>query len=343
MGRAWLAVTTEASAERAACAYNDMEFWGDADTAVYRPEWTLRQLERNVNFEYLGEREALRFEETARGVRLEVRNTATNEHGSLEADALVLAASIPGSARIALRSLDRFGAEHAVPICTNAYTYVPCLYLPMLGRPVRDERCSLAQLSILFQPDDDPRRAIYGSVFTYRSMLTFKLLKEAPMPYRFGLDVFRMLLPAMVIVTVFHADQPAPNKRYWIDRGDTGAGDRDRVRYDEDAATEQRQDRTEKALFSNLRRLGLLPIRRIRRAPGSAIHYAGSLPLVRDGAELTCTPEGKLRPFERVWVADASALPMMPAVPPTFTIMANARRTAHHLANELASDSGSPG
>ena len=73
------------------------------------------------------EPQALRFEETSQGVRLDARKIETNEHTSFEADALVLAASIPGSARIALRSLGRFGAEHSVPICTNAYSYVPCL------------------------------------------------------------------------------------------------------------------------------------------------------------------------------------------------------------------------
>ena len=341
MGRAWLAVNTEESPGRDACAYHDMEFWGDADTAVYRPEWTLRELERSAAFEYLGGLEALRFKEVGPGVRLEVRETTTNEATSFEADALVLSASIPGSARIALRSLDRFGAEHAVPICTNAYSYVPCLYLPMLGRPVRDERCSLAQLSILFEPDDDPRHAIYASVFTYRSMLTFKLLREAPIPYRFGLDVFRMLLPAMMIVTVLHADDASASKRYWIERDEGGGVARDRVHYEEDSAATRRRDQTEKALFSSLRSLGLLPIKRIRRAPGSAIHYAGSLPLSTSETVLTCTSQGRLRPFSRVWVADASALPMMPAVPPTFTIMANARRAAHHLAGELGASAGS--
>ncbi len=336
MGRAWLAVTTEESPNRDACAYNDMEFWGDADTAVYRPEWTLRELEKNEAFEYLGGLEALSFEEVGGRVRLDVCETATGERSSLEADALVLSASIPGSARIALRSLGRFGAEHSVPICTNAYSYVPCLYLPMLGRPVRDRRCSLAQLSLLFEPDADPSHAIFSSVFTYRSMLTFKLLKEAPLPYRFGLDVFRMLLPAMMIVTVFHADEPGAGKRYWIEKDDGGGVERDHIRYEEDAAITLRRDRTEKSLFASLRKLGLLPIKRIRRAPGSAIHYAGSLPLSARDTELTCTGEGRLRPFSRVWVADASALPMMPAVPPTFTLMANARRAAHHLADELA-------
>lgn len=335
MGRAWLAVNSEERPGREKCAYNDMEFWGDADRAVYRPEWTLRELEENADFEYRGGLEALRFEEVDRGVRLEARDTATKDRRGFEADALVLSASIPGSARIALRSLGRTGEGNAVPICTNAYSYVPCVFLPMLGRSVRDERCSLAQLSILFEPDNDPRHAIFSSVFTYRSMLTFKLLKEAAIPYRFGLDVFRLLLPAMVIVTVFHADDASPTKRYWIEKQDAGEADRDRIRYEEDRVVERQRDRAERALFASLRPLGLLPIKRILRAPGSAIHYAGSLPLSAQEEDLTCTSEGRLRSFSRVWVADASALPMMPALPPTFTIMANARRTAHFLAGEL--------
>jgi len=334
MGRAWLAVNSVAHAERDACAYNDMEFWGDADTAVYRPEWTLRELERHANFEYRGGLEAVSFEETGDSVQLAVRDTGTGSHSNLSADAVVLAAAVPGSPRIALRSMQRFGAEHALPIRTNPYSYIPCLYLPMLGRPVRDRRCSLAQLSLLFQAESDPATAVFSSLFTYRSLLTFKLLNEGPLPYRFGLDVFGALLPAIVIVTVLHPDLGEGEKRYWIEAGSDGEV-HDHVRYRESPEASKRQDDAERGLLRTLRRLGLVPLKRIRRAPGSAIHYSGSLPLSREDRPLTCTPEGRLRPFQRVWIADGSALPIMPAIPPTFTMMAHARRTADLMLRRL--------
>ena len=334
MGRAWLAVNSIAQAGRDACAYNDMEFWGDADTAVYRPEWTLQELERHSGFEYRGGLEALSFQEAGETVELSVRDTNTGEHSTLTGDAVVLAAAVPGSPRIALHSMRRFGAEHAVPIRTNPYSYVPCLYLPMLGRPVRDRRCSLAQLSLLFQAEPDPATAVFSSLFTYRSLLTFKLLNEAPLPYRFGLDVFGALLPAIVIVTVLHPDLGEGQKRYWIEQGHNGAV-RDRVDYRESPEASKRQNTAERRLFRTLRRLGLVALKRIRRAPGSAIHYSGSLPLSREERPLTCTPEGRLRPFQRVWIADGSALPIMPAIPPTFTMMAHARRTADRMVRHL--------
>jgi choline dehydrogenase-like flavoprotein len=339
MGRAWLAVNSVARPGRDPCAYNDMEFWGDADTAVYRPEWTLQQLEQHPEFEYRGGLEALSFEERGETVRLHVRNVATGERSTRKGDALVLAAAVPGSPRIVLQSTGRFGAENSVPIRTNPYSYVPCLYLPMLGRTLQDRRCSLAQLSLLFQPESDPATALFSSIFSYRSMLTFKLLNEGPIPYRFGLDVFRALLPAIMIVTVLHPDLGDGDKRYWIEKGADGES-RDHVHYAEAPETVKRQDAAERRLFRHLRRLGLVPLKRIRRAPGSSIHYSGSLPLSREDRPLTCTPEGRLRPFERIWVADGSALPIMPAIPPTFTMMAQARRSADRLVSQLQTSDG---
>lgn len=341
MGRSWLAVCSEQKADRDPCAYRDMEFWGDADSAVYRPEWTLRKLESHAGFTYLGGLEATRFESSQKGVSVSARNTKTGEAETISGDALILAAGVPGSAKLAMRAGGFYGEEHAVPVRTNAYTYVPCLYPKMLAHAMKDKRSSLAQLSSLFNPDGpegDPEKTIFSSIFSYRSMLTYKLLKEGPMPYALGLDLFRLLLPAMVIVTIFHHDGASGTKKFWIDKpDDTLESEVEHIVYDETPDILEQQNRAEKSYLAKLRKLGLYAIKRLRRSAGSSIHYTGTLPYSDDDKPLSCDAAGRLRPYSRVWVADGSALPFMPALLPTFTIMANARRVADNLASSLKS------
>lgn len=71
--------------------------------------------------------------------------------------------------------------------------------------------------------------------------------------------------------------------------------------------------------------------------PGADGHLAGTLPMVREGGPLTCTPEGALRPWKNVFVVDGSSLSDLPAKHCTFTIMANADRIGRIVARRFAS------
>ena len=82
-----------------------------------------------------------------------------------------------------------------------------------------------------------------------------------------------------------------------------------------------------------LRELGcIVPPHTSQALPrGSSAHYGGTLPMQVDGGDLTCTPAGRLRPYENLYVADASGLPYLPAKNSTLTVMANAARIADGL------------
>ena len=101
------------------------------------------------------------------------------------------------------------------------------------------------------------------------------------------------------------------------------------------SAKAEKQNKSEKQLLAKLRKLGLFNIKRIRRDNGTSIHYSGTLPFSEKKKPLTCSSKGQLRPFSRVWVVDGSAIPFMPALLPTLTFMANARRSADFLSQHL--------
>src|SRR5262249_43827563 len=131
------------------------------------------------------------------------------------ARALVLAAGTFGSARIALRSLERYATR--IPMVCNAYAYVPMLNLGMLWRAARDRRYSVAQLTAIVAR---PGRVLQSQVFSYRSLLTFKLMKEAPIAYREARKILQAMIPNFAILGIHHEDRPAPEKYCVLHRGD---------------------------------------------------------------------------------------------------------------------------
>jgi choline dehydrogenase-like flavoprotein len=70
----------------------------------------------------------------------------------------------------------------------------------------------------------------------------------------------------------------------------------------------------------------------VRGKNGFSSHYAGTIPYSRDEREFSLAPDGRLHGTRRVYVADSSGFRFLPALGLTWTIMANAHRTARGLA-----------
>ncbi|MDQ3605984.1 MAG: GMC family oxidoreductase, partial [Gemmatimonadota bacterium] len=338
LGRARLAVCTRRHQERGPHRYHDMDFWADSDRSVYRPRWTLEELQRSPSFRYLDRRYVHGFAEPeAGGVEVTARHADSGAEEVHRAHSLVLAAGTLGSARIVLRSLGRYGTR--VPILCNPYSYAPVVNLGMIGREARDRRHSLAQLTAIYQPRGRERGIVQTQFYSYRSLLTFKLLKEVPLPFREGLRVMRLLMPLLGILGINHQDRASPAKYCTLRRSAGDDPDQLEVHYEQSEEEKARQVSDEKEVLRHFRRLGCWPIRLIRLPPGSSIHYAGTLPMRSGGAELTCDAEGRLAGTGAVYVADGSLFPYLPAKGLTFTMMACADRIGTRLAKRLTASS----
>lgn len=331
LGHARLAVCTDRHRERGPERYLDLGYWADPDRSVYRPQWTVDELERTPNFTYLGGRFVRGFEETAAGVRVVCQAGGVEEIH--EARALVLAAGTLGSARIALASLRRW--DTPVPILCNPYMYVPTLNLRMLGRPAGTRRHGMAQLTGMLRTGEGPR-LLQAQVFSYRSLLTFKLMKEVPLGYRPSLEALRLLMSSFAILGLHFEDRPTPDKRMVLRRGHADEADTLEIRYRASAGEAAAQDRDRRRLLAAFRSLGCVPLSTVRPGHGANMHYAGAFPMRPDGGDLTCDTEGRLRPCRHVYLADGSVFPWLPAKGLTFTLMACADRVGARLAERLA-------
>ena len=328
LGHPRLAMATRRFRGRGPTRYLDMEFWSDADGGVYRPRYTLEELRRHSNFEYLSPMQVDSFARlTNGGVRVLGRDLAAQVGIDFECRRLVLAAGAIGTARIVLRSLGAVGAP--VPLLSNPYTYYPCLVIKSLFGPTRDRRHSLTQVMMYHRPADEKAALLQAQVYSYRSLLTFKLVKESPLPVRESIRVMRLLQSAFVIVGVHHRDDPAEWKSLKLQDAETG---RLSVHYsptDDETALRMSRERELMRLFP---RLGCIPLKRIDPGEGSSIHYAGTLPMSENSAPLTTRPDGSLRGADDVFVVDGSVFPTLPAKGLTYTCMANANRVGEGIA-----------
>jgi choline dehydrogenase-like flavoprotein len=336
LGKARLAGCTRRHRERGPHAYLDMCYWADLDRSIYRPRWTLEELQASDSFGYLDRRLVHAFSETASGVRVHAVNGDTGAEEVHEARALVLAAGTLGTARIVLRSLDAY--ETRVPLLCNPYAYVPTLNLGMLNRPARDRRYSLAQLTAIVSSKSTggTNRIVQAQLFSYRSLLTFKLMKETPLAYGSALRILRLLIPKFAILGIHHEDRPSPDKFCTLRRGTSGAPDRLEIGYRLREEESRMHEADERVLLRYFRRLGCLPLRTMRPGHGASLHYAGTFPILADGGPLTCDREGRLRATRAVYLADGSIFPWIPPKGLTFNLMANADRVGTLLARRLA-------
>src|SRR5262249_25780548 len=151
-------------------SYHDLDFYADPGRSVFRPAFALEELRASPNFTYATPYLAERFRElpAGAGVEVEALRLEGGARETFRARRLVLAAGALGTARIVLRSFDRY--ETPVPVVANANAWFPCLRLAGLGKAVQDRRHSLSQLGIVFDPQQTGKVLIHGQTYSYRSL-----------------------------------------------------------------------------------------------------------------------------------------------------------------------------
>lgn len=334
MGHPRLALATRRHRGRGPHPYHEMEYWTNERRSVWRPSWTLEELRGRSNFTYLPGRLALSFSEPAGGgVELTSRVVETGRMEKTRARSLVLAAGALSTIRIVLRSLDRYGT--GVPLVSNPYTYLPVVNLGMLGREPRDRRHGLAQLTAVYRPREGASGLVQAQFYSYRSLLTFRLLREVPLPFPEALSVLRKLMPVLGVVAINHPDHPTPGKRMALRRAAGEGPDRLVIRYEPSPEEERRHRSHERRLAGFFLRLGCVPLRWVRPGHGSSIHYGGTLPMTGGDRPLTCDGSGRLAETRAVHVVDGSVFRHLPAKALTFTMMANAHRVGVGLVRSL--------
>ena len=328
LGRPALALLTQPKDGRAATSLRDMEFYSDDGGAAWRPAATIARLAPHPNFAYYGGELVTRFHEDDGGIAVEALDVRDGTQRRYACRRLVLAAGVFGTARIVLRSS---GADARLPLLCNDYTYVPSLVAGRVGRSMPERTQSLTQLA-LFHERASADVAV-GTIFSYRSLLLFRLLREMPLGVRDARILMQYLLSGFIIAGFDHPQESTMGKHVWrAPDGSSPTGDRLEIAYDLTEAERRDHREREREFAGVLRALGAWPLRRVHPPLGSSLHYAGTLPFANEERSLTLAPDGRLRGSRNVYVADASGFTFLPAKPVTLSLMANAHRVAEGIA-----------
>ena len=311
--------------------YDDMDFYSDASRSVYRPRYTLEALLNESKVLYCDKALVRRFVPGAEMVEVHYTDVESGEDRVAHARRVILAAGAIGTSRIAMRSL---GIDRSVPILSNSYSYLPCINLAMLGRPAKNRRHSLAQLTGVFVDNRRPDDKVILSFFSYRSLLLFKLIKEMPMPPQLGLLTARLLLSSLTIVGVHHPDRRTHRKTMRL-RDANGGSDLE-ISYDVEDNERRSIETGIGKIGRALREMGCVPLGKISPGNGSSIHYAGAFGITTDRADILGTaPSGQLNGAPSVYIADSANWRYLPAKGLTMSLMANARRVAAAVCDGL--------
>jgi hypothetical protein len=269
------------------------------------------------------------FVELADGtVKVFCRDVNTAETKEFHASRLLLCGGAVNSARIAFQSLPIQACE--TPFLNSPGVFFPCSNLAMLGKRPGTRRLSLAQLSGILVPPEDPAELVSFQLNHYSSLLLFKLVKEMPLPPWAGLLTARLLVSSLSVVGVYHADSPNSGSSLRLLRDNNGEGAVVHVKHTPDPETERTRAQREKQLMSSIRKLNYVPLGTVRPKWGTSMHYAGTIPMSARSLPNTLFTDRNYRlgGSVSVFVGDSSTWNYLPAKGLTFTIMANARKAA---------------
>lgn len=315
LGRPRLAVLSRERDGRAACSYDNLEFFKPRLPAVYSPAQTLDAMVARGEVEYAPGNLVEGFRETEEGVEVQARDLRAGEGRTFRAKKLVLAAGALNTARLVLRSAGDTAAR--LPLVENPCAAAPLVSLRRIGLPL-EKKSFYAQLNLFYSGPlwPDP---VVGMIYATDGLLRADLAFRFPLSARGCIAAAKYILPAMAILQVFYPGEPHPSNTLGIDaRGGL------RLEY---GAPQERG--IEDHLLRALRRTGFRSSPRLvkRTDPGSSVHYAGPLPM-RERAERSYETgrDGLLAGARAVYVADSASFPRLPAKNLTFTIMANALR-----------------
>lgn len=327
MGAPSMAFLSEDFNKRKATKYHDTDFYADYGKSAYRAQFTIDELKAKNNFNYIDRFLVLSFSEKGDFVKINCKNIDNGNEYIFEARKLILAAGAIGTGRIALRSLK----TNSLPILCNPYTYMPMLHFRMLGKTL-GKKTSMAQAMMIYDTNMQHNNIVSVALYTYRSLLLHKLIKEGPVNFKDGRGIFQSLQSAFVIAGIHHPDKYSEFKKMYLNAdSNSPTGDVLKVdfkRAESELKAIKKHEREIKKVFI---KLGVLPISKMNPGEGASIHYAGTLPFSKQEVAGNTDANGRLYGTENVYSADGSSFTYLPAKGITLSLMANAHRVAEKI------------
>jgi hypothetical protein len=200
------------------------------------------------------------------------------------------------------------------------------------GKSLPDELNGMAQLSLFHDAEGVQRDVAMASLYNYRSLLLFRLLKEVPLGFRDARVLMNYLLPGIIIMGIHHPDSHGTDKCIkLLPKRDSPTGDCLQSTYRLSEEESRKIVSRQKLFVKAVRKIGAYAIKHVSPGHGSSIHYAGTLPFDDTEKPFSLDRSGRLNATKNIFVADGSGFRFLPAKGPTLSLMANAHLVAQRL------------
>lgn len=334
VGRTRVATLTREHNGRLPCNYSGRCLWGCPRQSLYTPSMTLRQCLTFDTFTYVP---GMQVRHLNLGPGRLVRSvTARPVQGGADmeiaCDRVALAAGALLSTQIFLATHARETGERArlAGLMDNRQVLVPFLNLGMLGERFAANAYQYHMLGMGLETGDG-RSYVHGQITTLKTALLHPIIQRLPFDLATSTAIVRAMHAALGLVNLNFHDTRRSTNAVALEGDDTDPVLT--VQYaapaDEPARIAQALGRVRSALW----RLNcVIPPGMVHVRPmGASVHYAGTLPMTREAAPFTATPDCRSRDYDNLYLVDGATFPFLPAKNLTFTLMANAARVAAGL------------
>jgi ferredoxin len=272
---------------------------------------------------------ALRISEEDDRASVVARELATGGTRRFEADRVFIACGTLGTTRLVASSLNLFDVD--LPILESQQFILPMLSLRASVDPRQEPDFTLSQFNMLVAPGGDSADMAQLHFYTFNPSF-IESLPSWVRADRMG-KVQGQLLRRLSVALGYLPSWRSPRLFACVRKssGDRGLPDMHISRGSAPGGRNHMLRSVVAQLARSATRLDLYPVLPMLRlaAGGKSYHVGGSFPhsAVRSG-RLTSDRLGRVAPWRRVHLIDASVFPNVPAMTFTLTIMANAHRIA---------------
>lgn len=323
LGKARLAFNASACVLCARC------MTGCPYSLIYSASQTFDELRRVGRITYRSGLLAVKVSEDEDSVAVHAKDLATGKLNEFHADRVYLACGALGTTRLVLNSLGLF--DTPLTMSESQQFILPLISLRGTADPRQLAQFTLNQFNMTVAMDDE------GFDLSQLHFYTFdpSFVEALPWPFRAAIarPALRQLLRRLTVAIGYLPSWRSP--RLTLQAGRPGEAD---ALPSIDVSREQWSWRRSPMLRAVLRRvvrvapmLDLYPVIPSLRIAGGAksYHVGGAFPHTEDRATVFGSDRlGRVGPWRRIHLVDASVFPSVPATTFTLTIMANAHRIA---------------
>lgn len=299
----------------------------------YRTSNFVEELKRFKNFVYIPNQLVYQIKEKSNHTEIHSFSIENKLESITKASYLILAAGSINTTRIILRSFKLY--NYKTSFLTKANIVVPCLHIRSIGKKKDSKKSKFGQLVI-----SSSRKETHGGIdpffiqlYKLNPFFLKKALQYITLPKIIALPLLSFFAPYIIIADIrfpaFESKIAFSKLKKRVDKKDLLE-----IKIKETNTELQKYKKEYMKITQQLRSLGLFPLKKIIGYTTS--HYGGGISSKYTSKTLSVDKNGKLNKGNRIYIADTSSWKVLPAKPPTLTIMANASRIGKNVLKKLS-------